>query len=193
MSDWAEGYWAAVKHFAVLSKPAVIDASPTPLDWMTAGASIGAAVGACLAAWLSWRAAAQSMRVTLEAERASLIQRSLDTYHESNGLMAKLEVMTPSRGGLFSNDMPDTKRVLSEELQGDWWSIQRLGHEAGEVMNSALKAEEIIEVAKLKRELLMIQSRIRDIIHMSENRLNIAWTNGLIEKPSPLRSDGRPY
>lgn len=191
MSEWLEGYWTAAVRLAAASPPLHEASWWSSPEWVGAYGSIGGAIGAILAAAVasysakqSRDAARNSAKVALETERGAIIQDAINTYHDSLSRMESVAIIArPLKSPLFPNDIPQAKKDLHEDLEGDWRFFQLSGLKAASIKQDALAARSMSELTDLKRRLIGVKSEIQDLQHQTENRQRNAWSAGYIPRP----------
>lgn len=74
MFEWLEGYWTALRHIAILREWG------SPVEWVSAVASMLAAISAAIAAGLSLIVSRSAKKDALSIEKASIISHSNDIF-----------------------------------------------------------------------------------------------------------------
>ncbi|MEQ5796347.1 hypothetical protein LZ686_17095 [Paracoccus sp. NFXS7] len=176
MIEWLDGYWTAIKHVSILS------GWGSPVEWAAAIGSIVAALAAAFAAWQSLRAARQSNVVMTESERAAILQQASSTFYEIEYKSENVaKIIRPLKANPFPNDISQLKAELIEELEGDWQAYSHLQGRCSQSLQSVLAAKNLLELSKIKQDLLFIYASAREIDSMTSNRQNNAKINGIID------------
>lgn len=173
--EWLDGYWTAIKHVSSLGNWG------SPVEWVAAIGSVGAAFAAALAAAQSLKAAKQSNAVMTENERSAVIQQAVSIYHDAQKkAQAVVEIASATRDPTFPNDMSQEKRDFLSDLDSDFGAYQRCSSRASDSIKVAISAIGMVEISKVKRELTFISSDMRTVDLMFENRTYMARRKRLI-------------
>lgn len=162
MFEWLDGYWTAMRHVAAATPP--IANGPNIADWVAAIGSVGAAMGAAIAAALTWRIAQKGWQSSVASEKAEMVKISNELLMELSERSLDAEIFRLEFGfrrPKFDVHIPLWNGLMDEiSTTGERYRLLGKSALANEKIKGALSIEELhdlrIEIASIRMQMFTV-------------------------------------